>query len=159
MGGYRSEEVFAKWFWKRVEKTDSCWNWTSSLTAHGYGHLKRNRHDVGAHRVSYEMAYGPIPDGMLVCHHCDNRRCVRPDHLFLGTVADNNADTRNKGRSRQGPPADARGENNNFHKLTWEQVREIRRLQGTKPTGEIAAMFGIGRCYVNQIARGYRWAE
>ena len=75
-------------FWKQVKKTDdaeSCWEWTGSGNAKGYGHINGglDRGNLRANRVAWELAHGPIPDGMLVCHKCDNPKCCRPDHLFL----------------------------------------------------------------------------
>lgn len=87
-------------FWRRVKKTDGCWEWTGGLLSSGYGACFVGAYSTGAHRVSWELANGPIPDGLWVLHHCDNRPCVRPDHLFLGTVLDNNRDAIAKGRRR-----------------------------------------------------------
>lgn len=91
-------------FWSKVKKSeDGCWDWTGSLN-HGYGQLSRGRgvSPYSAHRLSYELTYGAIPEGLHVLHRCDNRRCVRPSHLFLGSQADNNADMRAKGRDSRG---------------------------------------------------------
>lgn len=92
-------------FWRRVQKTDSCWTWVGSLDGHGYGQIRASGpRDVTlmilrAHRYSYELHVGPIPEGLNVCHHCDNPRCVRPDHLFVGTARDNAIDMVRKGRN------------------------------------------------------------
>ncbi|RPJ19493.1 MAG: HNH endonuclease, partial [Planctomycetaceae bacterium] len=116
--------ALAERFWEKVRKTDGCWEWTAFLV-HGYGQFQRSR-AIGpqrAHRVSWELHNGPIPAGMCVCHRCDNRRCVRPDHLFLGTYADNSADMIRKGRARKGSRP---GQANHMSKLTDADVARIR---------------------------------
>lgn len=89
-------------FWERVQKDDGCWEWTGATSAAGYGVFGKNTKLWFAHRFSYELSNGPIPDGMFVCHQCDNPRCVRPDHLFLGSHKDNMKDMCLKGRQSKG---------------------------------------------------------
>ncbi|WP_412566328.1 HNH endonuclease signature motif containing protein [Streptomyces nojiriensis] len=90
-------------FWRKVQKTDECWIWTGGRGDHGYGGINGDDgRSVSTHRFSYQLHYGPIPDGMYVCHKCDNPACVRPDHLFAGTAQDNNQDMIRKGRRVSG---------------------------------------------------------
>lgn len=90
-------------FWRRVDRAggpDACWLWLGPKTPRGYGATSRLNKSVRAHRLSWELTNGPIPDGLIVCHRCDNPSCVRPSHLFLGTHADNMQDCSAKGRMR-----------------------------------------------------------
>ena len=92
-------------FWPKVDKSpeSGCWHWTGAMNPSGHGVLGRGGRNHGAHRVSWQLHHGDIPKEMHVCHHCDNPRCVNPDHLFLGTAADNVADMVRKGRQAKGP--------------------------------------------------------
>ncbi|MFZ9715826.1 MAG: HNH endonuclease signature motif containing protein [Ilumatobacteraceae bacterium] len=83
----------------KVVKTDSCWLWGGALTSHGYGSIKFLQRRWGTHRLSYTVFKGSIPDGLMVCHSCDVRACVNPDHLWLGTNLDNQRDSESKGRA------------------------------------------------------------
>lgn len=85
-------------FWPKVKKSDGCWEWQATKRR-GYGSFAiKHAVFMMAHRVAYELTHGPIPEGMYLCHHCDNRVCVRPDHMFVGTNSDNQQDAKRKGR-------------------------------------------------------------
>lgn len=84
----------------KVVRSDNCWEWTGSRNDFGYGLFYLKGDQVRAHRYSYERAFGAVPDGLYVLHKCDNPKCVRPDHLFLGTLVDNSRDMVSKGRMR-----------------------------------------------------------
>lgn len=91
-------------FWECVEVSDGCWEWTGGKDSHGYGHLRADnwRKKVGAHRFSYELHFGPIGAGLEILHQCDNPGCVRPDHLKVGTHADNMREMVARGRGYRG---------------------------------------------------------
>lgn len=160
---YLSQTKSTADFWANVEKTDGCWNWTASLKM-GYGQMKIAGVFIAAHRFSFELHNTKIPVGMFVCHHCDNRRCVRPDHLFLGTPKDNIVDAANKGRlasQRIGSPQRLnvpRGERQNLAKLTEDAVRTIRSLYLDGWTQvQLAQRFGVRQCSISSILCGKTW--
>lgn len=152
-------------FWEKVAQrgASECWPWLAG-TVRGYGYLQRGGRRGGrvlAHRLSWEIHRGPVPDGLLVLHACDNPPCVNPAHLFLGTQGDNHADMTAKGRGystfREHPEI-TRGEANNHAKLNADQVREIRRLAAagwSRPS--IARRFGVTRQNVRCIVTGQTW--
>lgn len=105
---------------------NSCWNWTKSCFSDGYGQISLERKNWKAHRLSWTLFNGPIPEGKYVCHKCDNKKCINPRHMFLGTHKDNMDDMRSKGRDNF-----AKGERTGSAKLTEKQVLEIRDLWAT----------------------------
>ena len=141
-------------FWEKVKKTKTCWNWIGSIDDRGYGSIGVNGITKRAHRLSYEMKKnGPIPKGMFVCHKCDNRACVNPNHLFLGTAKDNTQDMINKGRD-----VHAIGENAGSTKLTKRQVLEIRkRYANGESTRQLAKDFPISHGSIWKIVAGKTW--
>jgi hypothetical protein len=148
-------------FWKYVHKTDDCWLWTGkSLTDFGYGLINmggKYGKIERAHRVSWLIHYGPIPDGMFVCHQCDNPLCVRPDHLFLGTPADNNHDMQRKGRYDR--VKRAKGERHWNASLTNEQVIAIREeyARGGITQLALASKYSITVQNINRIVHRQVW--
>ena len=146
-------------FWAKVDKEKStifynvtrCWEWTAARHKKGYGHVKIENKLYKSHRISYELAFGEIPNGLWVLHHCDNPPCCNPAHLFLGTNQDNVDDMTLKGRDRK-----AHGESNGNVKLSDEQVAEIRRRYGRFGIGgetsyQLAKAFGVDRSEIGYI--------
>lgn len=132
----------------------TCIWWTGSVNRDGYGTIRSGKSVFKAHRAAYEIAVGPVPNGMCVLHRCDNPGCVNPEHLFLGTQAENMADAVYKGRHKT---PKVRGEAHANSKLTEEQVIAIRASQCSQKS--IAKQFGITQSNVSQIKNGKRWKE
>lgn len=142
-------------FWSKVRKADVCWRWSGQTDSDGYGRLRVSKRPVRrllAHRVSWTLAFGPIPDGLYVLHRCDTPPCVRPDHLFLGTDADNHRDAVSKGRQ-------ARGERSGSAKLTAEHVQAIRAryAAGDGTMASLAREYGVGSPSISNIVTGKTW--
>jgi HNH endonuclease/Helix-turn-helix len=140
---------------------EGCWIFGGSQSRLGYGMVawweNGILHGTRAHRLAWLTWVGPIPDGLHVLHHCDNRLCINPEHLWLGTHADNMRDMASKGR-RKGINA---GEHNGRSKLTQEDADEIRRIyaKGGRSQQSIADEFGISQDAVSKIIRGKRYAD
>jgi hypothetical protein len=133
----------------KVERTDGCWNWLGTVDNKGYANFKVDSYtNAKGHRFSYSLTYGEIPKGLLVCHTCDNRACTNPEHLFLGTPAQNSKDMVLKGRS-------AKGESHSQNKLTTEQVLAIKADDRTAK--QIALGHDISQWHVSDIKNGNRW--
>jgi hypothetical protein len=145
-------------FWQKVDKkTDNgCWLWIGGHSSNGYGSFTGNNHKpVKAHRFSWILYYGEIPDGLLVCHHCDVKFCVNPKHLFLGIDQDNSDDMMKKGRGVQ-----LHGEQNGNAKYTKEFVLKIRRIykEGNYSRYKIAKMFNISYATIKPLLNRRSWA-
>lgn len=150
----------AERFWKKVKKGRGCWLWTGIPASTGYGQLSRGGRGNGtvhAHRVSWELHNGPIPTGdghhgTVVMHICDNRLCVKPSHLRLGSQGDNVADMDAKARRKN---RNLCGEAHGMSKWTVEQVRAVKAATGTQR--EIAKQTGVALGSVKAIRRGVVW--
>lgn len=139
-------------FFERAVRTESgCWLWPNVCKRHGYGRLMRDGRIVRAHRYAWTLVHGPIPDGVFVCHRCDVRACVNPDHLFLGTAADNNRDMWSKGRHPH-----MRGERHGNARFTQEQIDALRS-GAMGDVHEAAAALGVDPSYAYRLASGDRW--
>lgn len=126
-------------FWSRVQKTDGCWNYIPPRRPLGinYAQVYYKGKYISSNRLAWLLTYGFLPGNMFVCHHCDNPKCVRPDHLFLGTADDNNKDKAKKGRARSG---------NLPRKLSDEQVLEALRkhYEDRVTMASLSREYGIG---------------
>jgi hypothetical protein len=145
-------------FWEKVDRStpDACWEWTAPLTTQGYGQFLIDYKMHRAHRVAYMLTKGVIPEGKVVMHTCDNRACVNPNHLTVGTQAENLADMSRKGRGRNGMLA---GTRNGSAKINEEDVAAIRALVLTHRFTQayIGNLFGIDQTTVSLIVLRKKW--
>jgi hypothetical protein len=136
-------------FWSKVDTGPGCWEWSLSTTEAGYGQVWASGKMTTSHRRAWELSNGPIPAGLEVCHKCDNKRCARPGHLFLGTHAENMADHQAKGRARA-----PRNEASPAAKLTDQQVAEIRQRRADGETLQaLGDAFGVHHSTILRICR------
>lgn len=157
-----TEKEYAERFWININKEISdtfyngsrCWEWIGKLGTKGYGQYIYNGRDVSAHRYSYFINFGEFDTKLHVLHHCDNRKCVNPSHLFLGTNLDNVRDMVKKGR--QSHPI---GEANGRSKITEKDVIKIYKMydSGKYKQNEIAEIFGLAECSITFILTGKSW--
>lgn len=142
-----------------VAHLGKCWVWGGALKPNGYGIFGAEdwRRPVYTHRYSWQLEHGSAPGAMQVLHKCDNRRCVNPSHLFLGTHADNMRDKVAKGRA---PGRDMRGPKNPRAKLTAQDMKEIRASYsaGGVTQLQLANRFGVNRASIGRVVRGESWA-
>lgn len=159
---------FEENFWRRVSVTDGCWVWNGPLRPNGYGQVTRRGRNISAHRVAYELVNGPVPEGAVLRHTCDNRRCVSPRHLVPGTQRENARDMVERQRSLTGdrnpmrvnPGSVLRGADNGNSKLTPEIASEIRRVRAVEglSLALLARRFGVCKRTVQLVLSGRRWA-
>jgi hypothetical protein len=143
-------------FWSKVDKSGSCWLWTGAKNEHGYGLFNVRKRSKLAHRIAWELAHGE-PAADCVLHRCDTPACVRPDHLFHGSKADNSRDMREKGRSRG---ASLPGEANPWAKLTDAAVLKIRAFAASGMSGlAIARLFSVSTSTACRVINGERWGH
>lgn len=174
----RPQPTLEERFWGWVTKTEDCWFWHGMTSRAGYGRFSIDGKHYQSHRVSYALTYGAILSGLFVCHHCDVRHCVRPDHLFLGTAGDNLRDMVAKHRSasqthpeirrwtathtlRRHPERQSRGERQHLSKLTEAQVRTIRALyaEGTHSYAALATLYAVGKSTIASVLTGQTWTH
>lgn len=145
-------------FWSKPDRSGKCWLWPSKRDRYCTFNIvtPAGKKSLLAHRVAYELANGPIPSGQYVCHRCDNPRCVRPDHLFLGTQTDNMQDMARKGRGSK-----LSGEQVGSAVLTWELVHAIRLAYQNNEGGcnVLSKRFGISSATLQSVVRNRYWHD
>lgn len=157
----RNKSLIEK-FWEKVllDDDDKCWEWQASKNRKGYGNFyvsvghSKDKHWL-AHRMAWKLTNGKIPDGLHVCHHCDNPGCVNPSHLFVGTNRDNVLDSKKKGRR-----VERKGEEHPMAKLTEDEVKQIRELRKEGMTlMTLGEMFGVSYATIGYIASRRLWSH
>lgn len=156
--GRKATQLTPEWVESKTMVSDrGCWEWIGPFRSDGYGNASVKNKSISAHRASWVAHFGSIPEGLCVLHKCDNRKCINPDHLFLGTYQDNQDDCTRKGRNgnkwKHSRPV--------FSHLTADQVTEIHRLYHVEHVlqREIGARFGLTQTGVHRIVMGKNWKE
>lgn len=143
-------------FWDKVDVRggNDCWEWQASCFRGGHGQFGLGQRKVGAHRFAYTQVFGGIPAGMHICHTCDNRKCLNPNHLFAGSNADNMADRNKKGRAARGPQ-------NGRAKLTEADVISIRDgyATGLASHRSLAREYGVGHRTIGSVVNKKHWTH
>ena len=150
-------ELLLSSFWDKVKITPGCWEWMAQTSSNGYGKISFARQfgfTTYAHRLSWIIHFGPIPQGINVLHKCDHPSCVNPDHLFLGTQADNVSDMCKKGRNQY---IAHRGEENGNARLTKNDIINIRASHKTRK--ELSTQYGISKSMVGKIITFRSWND
>lgn len=159
----RHRRTIEERFWSLVDRSGECWVWVGSRFSNGYGQFRIGGRSVGAHRVAWELTNGPIPNGLHICHHCDNPPCVRPSHLFAGTHSVNMQDAMNKGRAlnlgrflREHPERVARGDRSGARLHPESIVRGDRHGAHLHPERRPWGDRNGSRLHPEKLARGER---
>lgn len=150
-------DINQKLFFEKVKKTETCWLWIGAIfKGRGYGQFAVKRHPQKAHRVSWVIRFGSVPNNLGVLHSCDTPLCVNPDHLWLGTALDNAQDMVNKGRQKFNPDP-PKGEESPHAILNTEQVLFIIANRGIISQRKLARLFGVGQTTIRHIQKRDTW--
>lgn len=145
-------------FWSKVNKAgqEDCWNWQDGKRPNGYGQFWKDGKSITAHRAAYELVYGLIPEGKWITHHCDNRLCCNPKHLYAGTATDNNRDTVNRNRTNP-----RRGSHCPTSKLSEDKVKIIRNayIAGGITMQQLADQYKVTASVIHDVIHHKSWAH